>query len=111
MKPSYALLPLLVAAPAYCAGNSNLVDLVPSDAQIFLGIRVRAVLDSELGRNVTAEVKAQTADLQKLVAASGFDPLHDLDEVLIASTGAGPKAPTIILARGKFDVARLAPNA
>ena len=40
----------------------------------------------------------------------GFDPLHDLDEILIASSGEGQKAPTLIVARGKFDVARLAPN-
>jgi len=111
MKPSLFLLPLLLAMPAFCAEDSNLLDLLPSDAQVVFGIRVRSVVDSELGRNISTELKGQAADWQKLLDASGFDPLHDLDEVLIASTGAGKKAPTLAVARGTFDVAKLAPNA
>src|SRR5581483_9109373 len=110
MKPTL-LLPLLLAAPVFCTADSNLVDLLPSDTQIAFGIHVRTVVDSELARNLTAELKGQTAQWQTMIAMAGFDPLHDLDEVLIASTGAGKKVPTLIVARGRFDVAKLAPNA
>src|SRR5579883_1167356 len=110
MKPTLLLLPFLLASPVFCA-DATLVVLLPSDTQVVLGIHVRALVDSELGRNLTTELKGQAADWQKLIAASGFDPLHDLDEVLIASTGAGKNAPTLVVARGTFDVAKLAANA
>jgi hypothetical protein len=95
----------------YCSAESNLVDLLPSDSQIVFGVRVRALVDSELARNLTAELKGHTAELQNIIAMTGFDPLHDLDEVLIGSTGTGKKAPSLVVARGRFDVARLAANA
>src|SRR5579872_613321 len=111
MKPTLLLLPFLLAAPVYCADDVQLVDLLPSDTQIVVGVHVRNVVDSELARSLTAEVKGQAADWEKILATLGFDPLHDLDEILIASTGAGKKAPTLIVARGRFDAAKLAPNA
>lgn len=111
MKPTLLLMPFLLTAPMYCADNANLVDLLPSDTQIVFGIRVHAVMDSEIARNITADLNGQAPEWGKMIAASGFDPLHDLDEVLVASTGAGKKAPTLIVARGTFDVAKLTPNA
>ena len=111
MKRTLCLLPLLLAAPVYCADNSDLVSLLPSDTQVAFGIKVRSVLNSELAKNLTAEMKGQAGDWQKLIALSGFDPLTDLDEILIGSTGAGEKPPTLIVARGKFDIEKLTPNA
>ena len=111
MRRTLSLLPILLAAPMFCVAQSDLADLLPADTQIAFGIKVHSVLNSELAKNLTAEMKGQTADWQKLIAMSGFDPLNDLDEVLIGSTGAGEKAPTLIVARGKFDIAKLAPNA
>jgi hypothetical protein len=111
MKRTLCLLPLLLAAPVYCADNSDLVNLLPSDTQVAFGIKVHSVLNSELAKNLTAEMKGQAGDLQKLIALSGFDPMTDLDEILIGSTGAGEKPPTLIVARGKFDVEKLTPNA
>jgi len=110
MKPIF-LLPLLVAAPVFCSADSDLVDLLPSDSQIVFGIRVRTLVDSELARNLTAEFKGHAAELQNIVAMTGFDPLHDLDEVLIGSTATGKKATGLVVARGRFDVTRLAANA
>src|SRR5690348_5423006 len=111
MRRTLSLLPILLAAPMFCAAQSDLTDLLPADTQMAFGIKVHSVLNSELAKNLTAEMKGQTADWQKLIAMSGFDPLNDLDEVLIGSTGSGDKAPTLIVARGKFDIAKLAPNA
>jgi len=111
MRRTLRPLPFLLAAPVFCAAQSNLADLLPADTQIAFGIKVHSVMNSELAKNVTAEMKTQTADWQKLIAISGFDPLNDIDEVLIGSTGAGEKAPTLIVARGRFDIAKLAPNA
>ncbi len=110
MKPTL-LLPLVLAAPVVCAAQSNLFDLLPAGTQMVLGVHVHRIVDSELARNLTAELKGQAAQWQTMIAASGFDPLHDLDEVLIASTGAGKEAPTLVIARGTFDVAKLAAGA
>ena len=111
MRRTLCLLPLLLAAPVYCADNSDLVSLLPSDTQVAFGIKVRSVLNSELAKNLTAEMKGQAGDWQKLIALSGFDPMTDLDEILIGSTGMGDMPPTLIVARGKFDVEKLTPNA
>src|SRR5690242_5715789 len=111
MRRTLSLLPILLAAPMFCAAQSDLADLLPADTQIAFGIKVHSVLNSELAKNLTAEMKGQAADWQKLIALSGFDPMTDLDEVLIVSTGAGEKLPTLIVARGKFDVEKLTPNA
>ena len=110
MKPTL-LLPLVLAAPVVCAAQSNPFDLLPAGTQVVVGIRVHRIVDSELARNLTAELKGQAAQWQTMIAASGFDPLHDLDEVLIASTGAGKEAPTLVIARGTFNVPKLAANA
>lgn len=111
MRRTLCLLPFVLAAPVYCADDSTLVNLLPAETQIAFGVKVHSVLNSNLAKNLTAEMKGQAADWQKLIATAGFDAMNDLDEVLIASTGAGEKPPTLIVARGKFDIAKLAPNA
>jgi len=111
MKAPFCLLPLLLAAPAYCAEGSALLDLLPPNTQIVVGAHVRAVVDSSLARGVAEQMPAnQAADLQRMIALIGFDPLHDVDEVLVATTVEGQKAPTLMVASGKFDAARLSVN-
>ncbi|MBZ5579853.1 MAG: hypothetical protein LAP40_25130 [Acidobacteriia bacterium] len=112
MKPSLCLLPLMLAAPAFCA-DAALVDLLPPDTQIVIGARVRAVVESDLARTLTPEIQQvpQAQGLQvnweTIVAMAGFDPLHDIEEVIVATNGQGPKAPTLVVARGKFPVEKL----
>jgi hypothetical protein len=43
----------------------------------------------------------------QMTPLAGFDPLKDIDEVLIAATAKDRKAPGLVVIRGKFDVARL----
>src|SRR5262249_35120943 len=42
-------------------------------------------------------------DLLKLTAAFGFNPLSDVDDVLIATNGKGDNPPALIVAHGRFD--------
>ena len=100
MKRTFCLLPFVLAAPVYCADNSDLVNLLPAGTQVAFGIKVHAVLNSELAKNLTAEIKGQVGDWQKLSVLSGFDPMTDLDEILIGSTGAGEKPPRLHRAGG-----------
>jgi hypothetical protein len=46
-------------------------------------------------------------DLRKFMDQTGFDPRRDLNEILVASTGAEGASHTLILGRGVFDAARM----
>jgi hypothetical protein len=107
MKHPLCLLPLLLAAPL-CAEENSLVNLLPGDSQAAFGIDVHAVVNSQLFRGLEPEIRAQSAqsDWQKVITAIGFDPLKDLDEVLVVTSGSGQKAPALVLARGNFDAVR-----
>jgi hypothetical protein len=101
----------LLALPACAAEDSGAFDLLPPGARIVFGMRVRAVVNSSLAQSLSSEILGASGDWQKLVAGVGFDLLHDLDEVVLASTGEGKEAPVLIVARGTFDTARLAAQA
>jgi hypothetical protein len=107
MKWSTSLLLLACAAPAYCTDTTDLLQMVPPDAKIVFGAHIHAVLDSSLARGITAQMHLTSTDVPKLVPVFGFDPLTDLDEVLFASSGEGENPPTLLLARGKFDLTQL----
>jgi hypothetical protein len=47
----------------------------------------------------------------KLVAITGFDPLHDIDEILIFSAADNDKAAALIAARGRFNLERMGAGA
>ncbi|MGA3017307.1 MAG: hypothetical protein ABSF62_09330 [Bryobacteraceae bacterium] len=81
------------------------------------GINVRKVAESPLAQAGLTQAKAQVqaqaaaADWLKLASLAGFDPLRDIDEVLVATNGEGQNPPSLIVASGRFDVARLAAGA
>jgi len=106
MKFPLSLLLVLSAAPLCAADDAAALDLLPPGARIVFGMRVRGVVDSALAQTLTSEIKSATADWQKLISLAGFDPLHDLDEILLASTGEGKESPVLIVARGTFDTVR-----
>lgn len=113
MKPSLCLLPLLLAAPAFCAADSALLELLPPDTQIVIGTHVRAVIDSPLAQaqarelNQVPEMQGVMANWPAIVAQVGFDPLHDVDEVILATNGQGRMPPVLVVSRGNFPVQKL----
>jgi hypothetical protein len=48
-----------------------------------------------------------SAALAGFTAATGFNPAHDLEEILVATTGGPKDAPTLVLLRGIFDKDRV----
>ncbi len=109
MKFSLAL--LLLSAATAGAADDEALGLLPPHARIVFGMHVRGVLDSTLAQSLATEIQGATADWQKIISLGGFDLLHDLDEVLLASTGEGKEAPVLLIVRGKFDKARLTATA
>jgi hypothetical protein len=117
MKLVQSLLVLLFAVRAIPAADTTLTDLFPAGTKIVFGINVRALVESPMAQAALTQAKARVqsqtpaADWLKLAALAGFDPLRDIDEVLMATNGEGQNPPALIVASGRFDVARLAGGA
>jgi hypothetical protein len=90
-----------------CAADPTLLNLVMPDAKVAFGVNVEKIVASPIGQQIGAQIRQAPPELQQIFKDTGFDPTHDLKEVLIASTGQGQNAPTLILARGTFDIAKL----
>ena len=76
-----------------------------------IGIRVRSIIDLLDSQSFAAEWRTAGARLMDRSPLAGFNPLKDLAEVLIASSGEGDNPPVLIVLRGRFDVDRLASSA
>jgi len=87
------------------AADPQLLNLVMPDAAVLAGVNVDQAKTSTFGQFVISQV--QTSDIQKLAAATGFDPTRDVHEVLAATGPAGSKT-GLALARGTFNPAQIA---
>lgn len=90
-----------------CAADPTLLNLVMPDAKVAFGVNVEKIVASPIGQQLGSQLRQAPPELQQIFQDTGFDPTRDLKEILIASTGQGQNAPTLILARGTFDIARL----
>src|SRR5580658_640339 len=97
-----------VLAGSLFAADPELLSLAMPDSQMMAGVNVEQVMLSPLGQFLQAEAAQQPDQfLQKLIETTGFDPRHDLREILVASSGQSSSAQAIILARGAFDVPKI----
>jgi hypothetical protein len=99
------------AADAVPTADPVPTDYFPPETKVVFGIRIHNILASSLVRGFMAGAQAAGADWLKQVSLPGFDPLRDIDEVLIASSGEGQKPPALLVLSGRFDVAHLAAGA
>src|ERR1017187_6889085 len=117
MKLAQPLLVLLLAVRAVPAADATLTDFFPAGTKVVFGINVRKVAKSPLAQAGLTQAKAQVqaqaaaADWLKLASLGGFDPLRDIDEMLMATNGEGQNPPSLIVLSGRFDIARLAQGA
>jgi hypothetical protein len=95
---------LALTMPAW-AVDTQLLNLVMPDATVLGGINVDQARTSAFGQFVLNQV--QNADIQKLAAATGFNPTQDVQEVLAAAGAVGSKT-GLVLARGTFDANKIA---
>jgi hypothetical protein len=89
-----------------CAADPTLLNLVMPDARMLFGVNVENILSSPIGKQISSQIRASAPEVQLILQSTGFDPTRDLKEILIASTGQGQDAPTVILVRGSFDVSK-----
>ena len=85
----------LVAARLVAAGDSAL-NFLPADTKVVIGIRVSAIRESALFKDAGTDAQKMGEDWMKMVAITGFDPIHDIDEVLIFSAADNEKASALI---------------
>lgn len=106
----------LLAAHAAIAGDSDLPDFLPPGIKVMFGVQVRRIVASPLAQGFTPDASAmgRAGDWQKIVSMAGFDPIKDIEEVLMASTGVGSQGqtpPMLLIARGNFNLERFAAHA
>jgi hypothetical protein len=95
-----AVLFLLAAATAVAA-DQGLMDLVMPEAKVLSGVQVDQSEASPFGQYALSSMQTDPGFI-KFITATGFDPRHDLRELLAASTG-DASHPTLVLARGAFQ--------
>jgi hypothetical protein len=100
----------LVAARLVAAGDSAL-NFLPADTKVVIGIRVSAIRESALFKDAGTDAQKLGDEWTKLVAITGFDPLHDIDELLIFSPADNEKAATLVALRGRFNLDRMGARA
>ncbi len=96
---------LAAVLPAHAA-DPQLLALVMPDAVVVSGANVQQAETSQFGQFVLQQIQANDTGLQKLIAATGFDPTKDVSETLAASNGTAQTG--LVLARGTFDAAKFA---
>ena len=108
MLRSSALIVLLFSARALLAADPTLPEYVPADTRFLIGVQVRSILDSEVGKAIVEQVKSTYGDAWlKEAPFKGFDPLKDLDELWIAGSSMDKAAPALAILRGRFDKSQL----
>jgi len=97
------------AGGAMAAVDPGLLNLVMPDAKILTGIQVDQSQASPFGQYVLSQMQFNDPGFQKFMAATGFDPRHDLNEILAAtSADASAGAHTgLVLGRGTFQPAAI----
>jgi len=100
----------LVAVRLLAAGDPA-SDFFPPNSKVVFGVRVPAIVESSLFKDAGTGAQQLSEDWLKVVAITGFDPLHDIDEILLASPADNEKAAALLVLRGRFDLARLSTGA
>jgi hypothetical protein len=104
MRQTAVLLSFLWAGAAFAA-DPQLLNLVMPDAKVLAGVNATSAESSPLGQFIHAKIGGQIP--QSFITATGFNPLLDVSEILMASV-ADPANPSgLLLARGTFPVDKI----
>jgi hypothetical protein len=106
MKLWRSSLLLLAAAGAIRAADPETANLMPRNTTMVFGVRVRPLVDTLEAQGVLKDLREQSGAFLPQAVLAGFDPFTDVDELLIASTGAGQDAPALAIVTGRFHVAK-----
>lgn len=101
----FGLTVALLAGPARAAEVDK---LLPNDTEIVVGVNVKQILGSGLvkriGEDTIKQMLKSDDKVAKVFEELGFDPLKDLDSILIAVPNAGDTDKGLVVIRGNFDI-------
>ena len=104
-SPGMIGLALVLCGTSTWAGiDSGLLNLVMPDAKVLSGVQVDATINSPFGQYIVNQMQPNDPGLLQFISATGFDPRHDLREVL-AATSANNSG--LVLGRGTFQVPQI----
>ena len=108
MKAQILTATLLTAfSGALSAADPLLLNLVMPEAKVLAGVNVEQAKGTQFGQFVLDQLQTHDAQMQQLVAMTGFDPRRDVSELLVASDGAAGSKTGLALAKGNFDIAKI----
>jgi len=107
MKPMRTLLLAFVAVCTSFAADPASLRMIPGDSAFIAGIHADQIRTSRFGQFLLDQLKSEDANFQKFINATGFDPRRDLSELLVASGDKPGKGKTVVVAKGRFDSARI----
>ena len=100
----FTLTALLCGGSAYGA-DPRLMNLVMPDASTLAGVNVTNAETTPFGQYVLTQMTSTIdQELQTFVTTTGFDPRHDVNEILAASSGNTTNPAGLVLAIGNFNV-------
>ena len=109
MKTAFILFAALCVARVAPAADAGLLSLVMPDATVIAGLKVDKAKVSPFGLYVLSHMQPDTADYQKFVTDTSFDPRRDLTEIVMASNAsANVSSHWLIVARGQFNQHKIA---
>lgn len=86
------------------AADPQLLNLVMPDVKVMAEVNVAQAKTSPFGQYLLLQVETQ--QLQQIAALTGFDPTRDVNELLVAGSGAAQHS-GLALASGTFNVATI----
>lgn len=99
---------VVLAGTSMAAVDPALMNLVMPDAKVLTGIQVDQSVASPFGQYVLSQMQPNDAGFQKFVAATGFNPTRDLQQVLAATgTTTLNHDNVLILGRGVFQPSQI----
>jgi hypothetical protein len=102
-----ALAALLLAAPARAVEVDK---LLPNDTETVLSVNVKQILTSPLVKKLPVDkakdLLKDQGEAHKVLTDLGFDPFNDVDTITVAGSGGTEPDKGLIIAHGKFDVAK-----
>jgi hypothetical protein len=107
MRQTVVLLGLSAFSAVAFAADPQLMNMVMPDAKVLAGINATSARISPFGQFVISKMGMLGQVPQKFVAATGFDPLQDVSEILAASAADPEKPGGVLLVRGNFNAEKL----
>jgi hypothetical protein len=110
MTKFYRLVVLLVLPLGAFAADPALLQMVMPDSQVVAGLQVNQAKGSLFGQYVLSHLSVNDTKLEEFTSQTGFDPRHDVSEIVIASNWKSntPDNRWLVLAHGTFNAAKIA---